>query len=326
MNEQPRRQPPVPAIAPPTLLVKWQTWAIGLAIMLVPFFVPIPRVLGRHPIISPLGDQLHVVLLAGLSLLLYWRGPLKGRLWTVALVATVIGGAIEFIQIPFGRHAHLMDFVLDVVGVGLVVGYVLWRGHGMKVGLGLVIALLMVLPARLYHVPFVAMASYRGQEIFPLISDFEGSRDHWLWDDNGSELSVVDIPDSPLGPGRVIRMAGGPPHRWPGMEMRRFPHDWTAYEYLVFDVRVIGKPDDAKRFSVRLDDFVGRRDHTWISDGYTATTSWQTFRIPLNDRAVTDGKQVQDRRFDRQDVDRILLYLPHPKESAVLEFDNLRLE
>ncbi len=196
----------------------------------------------------------------------------------------------------------------------------------MKVGLGLVVALLMVLPIRLYHVPFVAVASYHGQQIFPLIADLEGPRDHWLWGDNEAELSVVEIADSPLGPGKVIRMSGGPPYHWPGIEMRRFPHDWTDYQYLLMDARVVGKPGDTRRFSVRLDDFAGRLDHTWILNGHTATTSWQTFRIPLANRTATDGIKEQDRLFDRQDVDRILLYLPRPKETAVLEFDNLRLE
>ena len=317
---------PEPAIKPPTLLLKWQTWAFGLAIMLVPFFVPIPMVLRRHPVIAPLGDQLHVVLLAGVSLLVYWRGPLKGRLWATALAAAIIGGAIEFIQIPFGRQAAFMDFVLDLVGIGLVVGYVLWRGHGLRVGLGLILALLMIFPARLYHVPFVAIASYRGQEIFPLIADLEGPRDHWIWGGNNAAVEVVTVPDSPMGPGRVVRLQATPPAHWPSAEMRRFPHDWSAYQYLLLDVRLVGSPGDTQRFSVRLDDFAGRRDHTWISTANTANTSWQTFRIPLRNRQVTDGTNMLDRIFDQTDVDRVLLYLPRPEAPAVLEIDNLRLE
>ncbi len=317
---------PVPAVTPPALLLKWQIWAFGLAIMLIPFFIPIPQVLRRHPIISPLGDQLHVVLLAGVALLLYWRGPLTGRLWATALVAAVIGGAIEFIQIPFGRQAHFGDFVLDLVGIGLVVGYVLWRGHGLKVGLGLILALLMIFPARLYYVPFVASAAYRGRDIFPLIADLEGPRDHWIWNGNDAEAEIVEVPDSPMGPGHVMRLIGGPPVHWPSVEMRRFPHDWSAYSHLLLDVRLVEAAADTQRFSVRLDDFASRRDNAFVFTPGTATADWQTFRIPLRNRQVTDGTMVLDQLFDLQDVDRVLIYLPHPKARAVLEVDNLRLE
>ena len=43
MSDSPRQTRPQPAIAPPNILLKWQTWAFGLAIMLIPFFVPIPH-------------------------------------------------------------------------------------------------------------------------------------------------------------------------------------------------------------------------------------------------------------------------------------------
>lgn len=321
---------PGPAIKPPAVLLHWQTWAFGMAVLLVPFFVPIPIVLRRHPIISPLGDQLHVVLLAGVALLLYWLGPLSGRLWATAAVSAVIGGAIEIIQIPFGRNAYWGDFVLDVVGIGLVVGYVLWRGHRQRVGLALILALLLVFPARLYHVPFVAAASYRSRDLYPLLSDLEGRHDNWIWGSNNAVVQVVACDDTPSGPGHVARLAAGPPAHWPGAEMRRFPHDWSAHDFLLMDVRLVpgpdAEPDASQPFSVRIDDFVGRQENTWIFDPALATTAWQTVRIPLRDRAVTDGSRMSERIFDLHDVDRILLYLARPEARAVLEFDNLRLE
>jgi len=315
-----------PAIAPPALLLKWQTWAIGMALMLIPFFVPIPIVLRQNPIISPLGDELHIPLLAGITLFLYWRGPLSGRLWQTAVAAAAIGGAIEFIQIPFGRQAAFMDFVTDLVGIGLVAGWVIWRGHGQRRGLGLILVLLMFLPARLYRVPFVASAAFRAQDIFPVIADLEGPRDHWLWNGNGAVASLVASEDTPSGSGHLLRLEAGPPTHWPSAEMRRFPHDWSNYSALLLDVRLVEGAGDTQRFSVRCDDFTGRREHNWIYTPATATRSWQTFRIPLANRPVTDGVNVGDRLFDRRDVDRVLIYLSRPQSAAVLEIDNLRLE
>lgn len=318
--------PHKPAITPPALLLKWQTWAFGMAFMLVPFFVPIPMVLRRNPIISPLGDQLHIVLLAGVALLLYWRGPLTGRLLQVALAAAAIGAAIEFIQIPFGRHAAFMDFVTDLVGIGLMVGFVLWRGHRQKLGLWVMLALLMFLPARLYHVPFVALAARHSQKTFPVIADLEGPRDHWLWGGNDAAVSIEARSDTPSGAGHVIRLAADAQCNWPGAETRQFPHDWSQYDELLLDVRLVEDASETQRFCVRCDDFEGRREHTWIFSAFTANGDWQTFRVPLAGQHVTDGATIRDRLFDRQDVDRVLIYLPHTTARTVLEIDNLRLE
>ena len=317
---------PIPAITPPKFLSTWPVRLVAVALLTVPFFVTIPMVLRRHPIISPLGDQLHVPLLAGITLMLYWRGPFSGRLWSAVLAAAFVGGAIEFIQIPFGRTAHIMDFVLDLVGIGFVVGYVFWRGYGKKVGLGLIIALLLTFPARLYHVPFVASAAYDARQTFPLLANLEGPRDHWLWDDNLATVAVLNIPDSPDGPGRVVRLTGGPPSHWPSAEMRRFPHDWSGYSELVLDVRLVADASGSQRFSLRLDDFNGRKDKTWISERFVATTEWQSFRFSLDSREVTNGSQKTGRQFDFGDVDRILIYLPRPTSTVVLEIDNLRLQ
>lgn len=324
----PRR---TPAIDAPAFLSSWKIWATVLAAMLIPFFVHIPKALRRDPVLSPLGDNLHVILLAGVTLMLYWRGRLRGRLGWAALAAAAIGGAIEFIQIPCGRNANFSDFLTDLVGINLVVGYVLWRGHGRRAGQVLFILLLLVVPIRLYKMPFVAAAAYQTRGTFPVIADLESPGQHWLWSANGERATVdiVPVSDSPGGLGHVVRLHAGPPAQWPGVEMRRFPHDWTDYQYLALDARYVPVAADSatsQRFTVRLDDYRGRKDYTWIYTVNTATTEWQTFRIPLTDRRVTDGALLLDRIFDRRDVDRIMVYCPRPSHDAVLEIDNLHLE
>jgi len=89
---------------------------------------------------------------------------------------------------------------------------------------------------------------------------------------------------------------------------------------------LVDGPVDSLRFTIRCDDFTGRKEHTWISTRCTATTDWQTFRIPLVDRQVTDGNNFQDRIFDRRDVDRVMISRSAPDAESVLEIDNLRLE
>ncbi len=50
------------------------------------------------------------MLLGGITLLLYWFGPLRGRIWRAALASAVMGGAIEFLQLLVGRPALLTTF------------------------------------------------------------------------------------------------------------------------------------------------------------------------------------------------------------------------
>lgn len=215
-----RRARPAPALKPPGLLLKRWTGLVVLVLLIVPFLVPIPQELRRHPVISPLGDQLHIILLAAMTLFLYWRGPLTGRLGGAALAAAAIGGAIEFVQELFGRQAFLEDFVLDLVGIGLVVGWIGWRGLGRRAGLALVLLLVAVIPYRLRHVPFLVAAAYDARQQFPVLADLERPYDHYLWRGNGAIVTSETVADSPDGAGRVVRFAAETATDWPAADLR----------------------------------------------------------------------------------------------------------
>ncbi|MBM4131159.1 hypothetical protein FJ250_09035, partial [bacterium] len=110
----------VPALPMPRLLRRRWLWFLVMALATLPFFVTVPLALRRHPAIAPLGDQFHVVLMAAVTILMYWRGPLRGRLWYATLAAVTGGALIEFVQPLFGRSALVKDFLLDLVGIGIV--------------------------------------------------------------------------------------------------------------------------------------------------------------------------------------------------------------
>ena len=68
----------------------------------------------------------------------------------------------------------------------------------------------------------------------------------------------------------MLRVTGGPPDHWPGVKVRRFPHDWSAYRALEFDVRVVMAATDSVPMSVRLDDYLGTRDNLGARLGFFA--------------------------------------------------------
>lgn len=308
-----------PALPAPAILGRWWVWALLGAAFLIPFFLPIAQELRRHPIIGALGEQLHIPLLACLTLLIYWRGPLRGRLWWAAGTAAVLGAAIEFVQELVGRTALFADWILDLIGIGLVVGLVLWRGHGLQRGKYLIFALLFLIPAQLWMLPFSILGKYEARQVFPLLADFDGRYDKWLWKD--THRSLIRWAPADSNRGNVLRISGDETTNWPGARLVHFPEHWEDYTQLVIEARVVEAAGDSLRFGVRIDDFEGRKDNKWATKAWYATRQWQTFVMPIAERKVLHG----ERHLDLSDVESVLVFLLRPDDSFVLEVDNIRL-
>jgi len=309
----------IPALPAPAILDRPAVLVTALILLLVPFFLPIPLSLRRHPLIGHLGDQVHVPFLMILTLMMYWRGPLTGRLKEAALAAMILGGSIEFLQTFVGRTALLHDFWLDLAGIGLAVGLVVWKGHHLRSGLMVMVAMVMVLSAQLYFLPGLILGSYHAQKSFPLISNFDGPHEKWLWHATyDSRWEIIADPTE----GTILRVESGPPSRWPGVLMRHFPPDWSAYSMLKVDVRHKTAGRDSVPFSVRIDDFETRLTQTWISNSFVASDEWNTYSIPIAQRQVMHG----DRILNIQDVSTIIIFLSDKKDSTRIEVDNIRLE
>ncbi len=219
-----------------------------------------------------------------------------------------------------GRSALFQDWLLDLVGIGLVVGFVLWRGHRRKAGKWLFMVLLLCIPAQLWRLPFSAMAQYETRQTFPVIADFEGKQHRWLWEEHYKAEFEVVLDDPPRG--NVLRISSGPPSSWPGARMTHFPENWTAYTELVIDARIARAAGDSLRFGIRIDDFKGHRDKVWAQKSFYATRNWQTFTMPVAGRKVLRG----DRVLDLGDVELLLIYVGMPKDTFTLEIDNIRLQ
>lgn len=312
-----------PALPIPAILAARWLWLLVAAVIVVLFFVHIPAAARRHPLLAPLGDQFHVGLMAVVMLLVYWRGPLRGRLWLSALAAVACGALVEFLQPFFGRTGQVKDFLLDLVGIAATVGLVQWRGHRRRSGLALLLVTLLSIPAQLYRVPGIVAGAYHMRHTFPLVTDFESGLDHWLWDKNSHPNMVFTrVTDGPAGaPTTVLRISGGPPDQWPGIKVRRFPHDWSGYRTLAFDVRVLSSGTDTIPMGVRLEDYPGKRDNKYARASFGAWDAWHTVNIDVSRLMLTD----KTRLLDTSDMDLILFYLPRPPRTVVYEIDNVRL-
>lgn len=314
---------PEPALPAPGFLRNKLIGILLLILLLFPFFIHIPRSLNHHPVISPIGDQVHIFLFGAIYLLLYWFGPLRGRLWMAAIVSAVMGGAVEFLQLLVGRQALFSDFLLDLLGIGLVAGFILWRGHGRQAGKWLFLLLLLSLPIQLYYLPWRIAATYHARDLFPVLADFESYGDRYLWAPNmDGELTYPRRDDTPGGEGTVLHLFGDASSHWPGATMRRFPEDWSGYTELKMDVRMAEGPGDSVKFGLRLDDYDGVKEQVWTAQTFHASDQWRTITMPIANRQLWNS----DRNLNPVEMDRLIIYFGKPQEPVAVEVDNIRLE
>jgi VanZ family protein len=295
-------------------------WLLLLILLLVPFLVPIPEVLERRHLLRALGHQLHVPLILGLTLLLHRRGPLAGRLLLAAAVAAAAGGAVEIVQQFCGRHARLRDFGLDLIGVGLAVAWELWRLRRSRPALIAGLLLLLSVPAQLASLPTQLAAERAAEGRFPRLADFETRDQRHLWGES-HEGGLGFGPPAGGGEGRVLRLRAPAGATYPGVIMRGFPADWSAYATLEGRARLVEGAGDSLPLVVRLDDWHGYRQGAWAARRIYVTRHWQPFHLPL----TTLKEHPPGWKLNRQDVYSLVFYSPDPVATAVVELDDLQL-
>lgn len=290
---------------------------IGL-LLVAPFLLPVPETLQRQLLFRSLGNQLHVILFVGLTLLLHARGPLRGRLLLAVAATVLIGGGVEVAQSLTQRHPRWVDFSLDLVGIGLAACWIRWRGQGSRPALGLGLLLLLVFPVRLHDLPWRLAAEREAGKRFPLLADFETSLERHLWEDtHGGRISFPYVDDR----GHVLRLQGGPPDGYPGTELRGFPGDWSAQDRLEGLARAPAVAGDSLKICLRLADYHGRRAADWTVSRFWIGARWQKCEVDLKSLVtVTAGESLQ-----LDDLVEFVIYVPVPTDTFTVELDDWRL-
>jgi hypothetical protein len=295
-------------------------WAGLLALLLIPLFVGISPRLRYDPLLGTLGSRYHIGLFLIVTLVLYYRSPLRGRLTLVVLVSLLLGAASELLQTRFGRSAALADWILDAQGVGFAVCWIWFRDRSRRVlplAGAILLAGLVLWPLR--HVPVTVQEFHAAQARFPVLEDFERPNALALW----AKRRKHGLTREPVeGRGHVLQIYNDGTDRWPGATTGRLPWDWSDYAELHVDCRLIAPSPDSLRVSVRIDDRAGPDDADWAFEGFTVGHEWRTLVVRL-DELVTRNR---GRPVAGSEVFSITIYAVRNEPGTIaFQIDDLRL-
>ncbi|MDO9172306.1 MAG: hypothetical protein Q7W29_10785 [bacterium] len=295
-------------------------WFFVGAALLVPFVVPVPGSLERMQPLRSLGVIAHWGLPCALTLLLWRRGPLRGRLFAAAAAAWLLTAGCELVQGFVGRHPRWEDAGVDLAGVVSAVGWVLARARGRRAAYALVLAGFALVPYLLRDLPGIVRGSRLAQARFPLLADFEDDREFALLGDNDEGGGVFWVGAGAGSSSRVLNLRAEAGDVYPGVVIRGLPRDWSAWRTLAFDARLAGA--GAEELTVRLDDFQGRSDPVWIGESFRLGPQWTRCVMDLRAARPREGA----RTFRLDDIDSMLFFLGRPEGGVTVQLDNVTLE
>ena len=293
-------------------------WQLCLPFLIIPFLISIPDDLERMRAFRSLGSLFHVVLPFLLTLLLFKRGPLSGKIFYSGIVAFLAIALCEPLQILVGRHARYQDALIDLTGVLIAVCFVQWRaGFGRKWLTGMLIVLL-IFPWILWSVPGFIAAQQTAKERFPLLADFETKTEQALWDLNTPAVNSLLNYES-TSDNTFISVTGSAEDYYPGASAIGLPRDWSDYTRLIFKARATqGKV----LLTVRLDDFQSRSDAVWCGQQFKISETWEEYSVDLE----KISESVTSRKFRMDDIDNILFYMYITKGTRTVQLDDIRLK
>ena len=194
----------------------------------------------NHRVYQEFWDTGHLVLFAGLALVLLNLPMLQTRasgvqLAAVLILAIAVGGAIEVIQLVVGRSLELKDLYNDVLGA--VLGFMIYlarqQDKPMMMRIAMYPLMLLTVVLGLKSLAYVVIDDYIGKQDFPVLADFETPFELSRWDTNLARLSYST---SYVRYGEKAMKIEFLPGRYPDIALKDFPADWQGFSLLKFSI------------------------------------------------------------------------------------------
>ena len=269
----------------------------------------------------------HVPLFAGLALL-GCAAPFARHhspLWlfiACTVLALVLGVGIEGLQRLVGRSFDWLDVWRDVLGVYLGLCLHLassksraWQQRMALLGMGGLLLLAALQPMGLVLLDLYAM-----QKGFPVLANFETSRELSRWEAERAErtLTYEQVRQGRQSL-RVVYLAG----KFPDVTLREMRGDWMAYQYL--HVSVFNTLNIPLMITIKIydHDHLNRGNHSGdrFDREILMQPGWNDMDIALDDVKNAPA----DRAMDMDSIAGLSFFLKATNQPVVIYLDDIRL-
>jgi hypothetical protein len=167
-----------------------------------------------------------------------------------------------------------------------------------------------------------SLAYLERNDKFPVICDFESYWDRMFLKTEGSEMEIVQVPESMNGLGDG--MAAGitfKPGEYPGLEIIEPYPDWRGYEY--FEFNVFSELDSLVNLAVVIKDKHHNNEYyDRFNRRLDIKPGLNEIKIPLDE--VRDAPR--NRQTDMENIASVLIFMYNISRGYVLYLDDLELE
>ena len=272
----------------------------------------------------------HVVLFIFISWLLYRKyfyinsKSFYFELFSIVLIALIIGILIELIQTYTGRNKSLYDVGLDVLGglIGIsIFSKTLHKHRKFKIYtfnfMTFLSASLLLYPMALNMIDDI----YQSKE-FPFILSNKYSRELLRFNKKNINVDFVRNDFSVNGNDNIFKLKFFP-GKFSTAELTTGVENWVGYNYLFF--RIFNPNSASKTLAIRIDDSVHKKSGYLYSDRYNKRLiihpGWNEIKINLDEikNAPLDRKMIMEK------IDQILLFKSNLNKTLVLYLDQMVL-
>lgn len=269
-------------------------------------------------------NSLHIIGFAGVAWIIFELAPFgrPGKAFLALTGAVALGALAELAQRFSGYSFSGDDIVRDAAGAGLmIVARLLWP-LGKTVVSRVFLRTIAAIAVCTVFTPFAywswGILSERLKA--PVIMDFDGPFARHYFGPTNSDVSLTTVvADDDTAETQLLEiMLSRAPRS--GVLVATALYDWRAYEWLVFDARILTGPDAS--VSVHINDYnsIGHFADT-AAGMVTVTGDLSSHRVPIREVLRQAG-----RADDVSSIRQVALFARSRHRGAVMQIDNLRLE
>jgi hypothetical protein len=250
-----------------------------------------------------------------------YRRPIVQAAIIFGLTIT-LGVFVELGQYAFIRTPDMGDLFRNLIGAGISICFLLPVRKTFPARALVIFKSILIILVGFQVYPFLAalIDEHHARNQFPVLSDFQTSRQLYRWEGN----AAISIENNIGQPGNHAMRAELDTQRYSGVALKYFPRNWNGYHF--FEYRMYNPLDETIHITCRIHDKWHTQGLQLYADRFNRTQSipagWNTITIPLDDVRMAPAAREMD--LDQiYGVGFFATQLPHPRTVFI---DDVKLK